>query len=143
MSIKASVALQAAIYQALRADAGVAALVGDAVYDAMPVQPPSGAYIAIGPEDVADAGDMTGDGARHDFIISALSGAEDTGGFGTVKQVAVAVMEALEGGEMDLSHGHLAGLWFVSARARRSENGAGRRVDMTFRARIDLGQRAA
>lgn len=143
MSIHAAVALQAAVYQALRADDGVAAQVGDAIYDAMPAQPPAGTYVALGPEDVTDAGDMTGDGARHDFIVSVLSGSEDTGGFAPVKAAAAAVVDALERDPPELERGHLAALWFVSARARRSDAGAGRRLDMTFRARIDLGQRAA
>ena len=56
-----------------------------------------------------------------------------------LKAAAVAVSEALEASEMMLERGHLAGLWFLRARARRAENGAGRRVDLTFRARIDLG----
>ena len=142
MSIEASVALQAAIYEALRTSPALSGLVGDAVYDAMPVAAPAGTYVALGPEDVADAGDMTGGGARHDFIVSVLSGAEDTGGFGPVK--AAAVVAALEeNGAVILEHGHLAGLWFVGARARRSDGGAGRRVDMTFRARIDLGLKVA
>ena len=97
----------------------------------------------LGPEDVADAGDMTGAGARHDFVVSVLSGSEDGGGFGPVKAAAAAVVAALEDGALTLEHGHLAGLWFVAARARRSDGGAGRRVDMTFRARIDLGLNAA
>lgn len=143
MSFHASAALQAAVYQTLRADPGVAAAVGDAIYDAMPAQPPAGTYVALGPEDVADAGDMTGGGARHDFIISVLSGSEDTGGFAPVKTAAAAVVDALEDAAPVLGRGHLAALWFVGARARRSDGGAGRRVDLTFRARIDLGQRAA
>ena len=143
MSFKGSAALQAAVYQALRADPALAALVGDAIFDAMPVQAPSGTHVALGPEDVADAGDMTGGGARHDFIVSVLSGTEDTGGFAPVKAVAAAVAEALEDGALTLGTGHLAGLWFVSARARRADGGSGRRVDMTFRARIDLGLKVA
>lgn len=143
MSFDASVALQAAVYQALRTDPAVSALIGDAVYDAMPVVAPTGTYAAIGPDDVTEAGDMTGDGARHDFVVSVLSGTQDTGGFGVVKEVAAAVTEALEDGDLGLDHGHLVGLWFVSARARRADGGAGRRVDLKFRARIDLGQRAA
>lgn len=143
MSLSASPDLQTAVYQALRADPDLAAQVGDAIYDAMPVTPPSGTYVALGPEDVTDASDMTGWGARHDFIVSVLSGTDETGGFGPVKTTAAAVMAALETGDVDLDHGHLAGLWFVSARARRAEGGAGRRVDMTFRARIDLGLKVA
>ena len=134
MSLAASAALQAAVYQALRADPGLGALVGDAVFDAMPVTAPTGTHVALGPED---------GGARHDFVVSVLSGSEDGGGFGPVKAAAAAVVAALEDGALTLEHGHLAGLWFVAARARRSDGGAGRRVDMTFRARIDLGLNAA
>ena len=143
MSINASGALQAAVYQALRADPALSALIGDAVYDALPVTAPSGTYVALGAEDVADAGDMTGRAARHDFVVSVLSGADATGGFAPVKAAAAAVVEALEDGALQLDHGHLAGLWFVSARARRAEGGTGRRVDMTFRARVDLGLKVA
>jgi len=143
MSFRASAALQAAVYQVLRADPTLHGLVGDAIFDAMPATPPSGTHVALGPEDMGDAGDMTGGGARHDFIVSVLSGTEDSGGFASVKEAAAAVVEALEDGAISLSTGHLAGLWFVSARARRADGGSGRRVDMTFRARIDLGLKVA
>lgn len=144
MSYEAGAALQIAVYQALRTDPALAALIGDAVFDAMPVTAPSGTYVALGAEDVADAGDMTGRGTRHDFVVSVLSGADEGGGgFADVKAAAGAVARALEDGAVALEHGRLAGLWFVSARARRVESGAGRRVDMTFRARIDLGRNVA
>ena len=104
-----------------------------------PVAAPPGTYVSLGPEDVRDAGDMTAPGALHDFVVSVLSGTDEANGFGAVKEVAVAVSEALEEADITLDRGHLAGLWFLRARARRAENGAGRRVDMTFRARIDLG----
>ncbi|KGJ03958.1 DUF3168 domain-containing protein (plasmid) [Paracoccus versutus] len=139
MSYLATAALQAAVYRRLREDGALAALVGDAIYDAMPVAAPAGLYVSLGPEEVRDAGDMTAGGAVHDFVVSVLSGAEAAGGFGAVKAAAVAVSEALEAADMALDRGHLAGLWFLRARARRAENGAGRRVDLTFRARIDLG----
>ncbi|MDK8872858.1 DUF3168 domain-containing protein [Paracoccus sp. SSJ] len=139
MSYRGTAALQAAVYRALREDGALGALVGDAIHDAMPVTPPAGIHVSLGPEEVRDAGDMTAPGAVHDFVVSVLSGAEVAGGFGAVKAAAVAVSEALENAEMALDRGRLAGLWFLRARARRAENGAGRRVDLTFRARIDLG----
>ena len=139
MSYAATAALQAAVYRTLRDDDALADLVGDAIYDAMPVAAPAGTYVALGPEEVRDAGDMTAPGAVHDFVVSVLSGTDEANGFGAVKEVAVAVSDALEAAEIALDRGHLAGLWFLRARARRAENGAGRRVDMTFRARIDLG----
>lgn len=143
MSYLAGAALQGAVYQALRESAALHALVGDAIYDALPVTPPAGTYIALGPEEVRDAGDATGRASAHDFVVSVLSGADDTGGFAAIKSAAAAASEALETGSLPLAKGRLAGLWFVSARARRAETGSGRRVDMTFRARVDLGQRAA
>ena len=139
MSYAAGVALQAAVYQHLRTDAALTGLVGDAIYDAMPVEAPSGVYVSLGPEDATDAGDMTARGSRHDFVISVLSGSDESDGFGAVKEVAGAVSEALETGGLALDQGLLAGLWFLRARARRVENGGARRVDLTFRARIDLG----
>ncbi len=139
MSYAATAALQSAVYQVLRDSAALAALVGDAIYDAMPVAAPTGTYVALGPEEVKDAGDMTAAGANHDFVVSVLSGSDEANGFSAVKEVAVAVSDALENAAIALDRGHLAGLWFLRARARRAEKGAGRRVDMTFRARIDLG----
>ena len=139
MSYAATAALQSVVYGVLRDSEALADLVGDAIYDAMPVAAPAGTYVSLGPEEVRDAGDMTAPGAQHDFVVSVLSGTDEANGFGAVKEVAVAVSDALEAAEIALDRGHLAGLWFLRARARRAENGAGRRVDMTFRARIDLG----
>lgn len=139
MSYAATAALQAAIYQVLRGHQPLHDLVGDAIYDAMPVAAPTGTYVALGPEEVRDAGDMTAGGASHDFVISVLSGTDETSGFAAIKAAAVAVSDALETAEVALTRGTLVGLWFQRARARRAENGAGRRVDLTFRARIDLG----
>ena len=138
MSYAASVALQGAVYQTLRGNAALNTLIGDAVYDAMPVAAPGGTYVSLGPEEVRDAGDMTASGSSHDFVISVLSGADEANGFGEVKAVAVAVTDALEGAALDLARGRMVGMWFQRARARRVENGAGRRIDLTFRARIDL-----
>lgn len=139
MSYGATAALQTAVYQALREDAALATFVGDAIYDAMPVAAPTGTYVSLGPEEVRDAGDMTGAGSQHDFVVSVLSGTDEANGFGAVKAAAAAVSDALERGGIVLERGRLAGLWFLRAKARRAENGAGRRVDLTFRARIDLG----
>ena len=139
MSYAATAALQAAVYGALRDSDALADLVGDAIYDAMPVAAPTGTYVSLGPEEVRDAGDMTAAGSQHDFVVSVLSGTDEANGFGAVKAVAVVVSDVLETTGITLDRGHLAGLWFLRARARRAENGAGRRVDMTFRARIDLG----
>lgn len=138
MSYAASAALQGAVFQALCGSEALIDLVGDAIFDAMPTAAPSGTYVSLGTEDVRDAGDMTGAGTTHDFIVSVLSGAEEAAGFAAVKAAASAVAEALEDTPLNLSRGRVVGLWFQRARARRTENGAGRRIDLTFRARIDL-----
>lgn len=139
MSYGASAALQAAVWQRLRDDPALSELVGDAVFDAMPVTPPAGVHVALGPEDVRDAGDVSGAGSRHDFTVSVLAGSDEGAGFRAVKAAAAAVADALDQGQLALSRGHLAGLWFLRAVARRSGSGASRQVDLTFRARIDLG----
>lgn len=139
MSYAAGVALQGAVYQHLRDDPALGALIGDAIFDAMPADAPAGVYVSLGPEEAKDASDMTARGSRHDFVVSVLSGADESAGFAAVKAAAVAVSEALENGGLVLDRGHLAGIWFLRAKARRVENGAARRVDLTFRARIDLG----
>lgn len=139
MSYAAARGLQAAIYQHLRADTALAALVGDAIFDALPVQPPSGVHVVLGPEQMRDAGDASAAGAVHEFEVSVLEGGETGGGFSEVKQAAAAVSDALETTLPVPERGHLVGIWLLRARARRVENGGARRVDLTFRARIDLG----
>lgn len=139
MSYAASAALQTAVYQHLLADEELADLIGDAIYDAMPVSPPAGVHVSLGPEEVRDAGDVTARGSRHDFVVSVLSGSDGGAGFASVKQVAARVADLLDEALPALSQGRLAGMWFLRAVARRVENGAARQVDLTFRARVDLG----
>lgn len=138
MSYGAGVALQAAVYERLRADDALGGMVGDAIFDAMPASAPSGIFVSLGPEEVRDASDATGRGSRHEFVISVMAGSDGAAGFGALKAAAVAVADALDQGGMALSRGRLAGLWFLRATARRMKNGAARQVDLTFRARIDL-----
>ena len=134
MSYAVAGALQAAVYQHLRADAVLAALVGAAVYDAMPPGVLAGTYVSLGPEDVADASDKTGEGAVHDFVISVIT---DEAGFATAKAAAAAVSDALVGADLVLSRGRLVGLWFLRAQARRVQKADMRRIDLVFRARVE------
>jgi hypothetical protein len=48
----------------------------------------------------------------------------------------VAVSDALVGASLTLSRGVLVSLLFVKANARRIDEGDTRRIDMTFRARV-------
>jgi hypothetical protein len=135
MSYAAAEALQAAIYARLQGDAALGALVGAAVFDAVPAGTPPETYVVIGPEEVTDASDRTGRGAEHRVVVSVVSGAA---GFSRAKAAAVAVSDALEGAPLLLARGRLVGLWFLRASARRRETGALRRVDLVFRARVEL-----
>jgi hypothetical protein len=47
------------------------------------------------------------------------------------------VSDALIGADMTLERGRLTGLHFYRARARREGTGDVRRIDLTFRARVD------
>jgi hypothetical protein len=134
MSYGIGAALQAAIYQRLRAATAISTLVGDAIYDAVPPGTTTGTYVSLGPEDVRDASDVTGDGAEHDFVVSVVT---DEAGFQAAKAVAAAVSDALVGATLVLARGRLVGLWFLRARARRTEAGTLRRIDLTFRARVE------
>lgn len=135
MSYAAAAALQAAVYQQLCEDAALAALVGTAIYDAVPPGTPGGTWVALGPEDVRDSGDLTADAAVHDFSVSVVT---DQSGFQTAKAVAAAVSGALVDAPLALTQGRLVGLSFLRASARRVEAGEARRIDLIFRARIDF-----
>ncbi|KUF11936.1 DUF3168 domain-containing protein [Pseudoponticoccus marisrubri] len=125
--------LQAAVYARLSGDAALDALVGDHVYDALPAGPLPALYVALGPERVRDASDGSDGGALHDFIVSVVTG---SAGFQGAKQAAAAISDALCGAEMTLSRGQVVGLWFLKAKAAR-ETGGLRRIDLTFRARVE------
>ena len=134
MSYAVGAALQAAIYQCLQDDPVLDGLVGDAIYDAVPPGTTTGTYVNLGPEDARDASDKTGDGAIHDFVVSVIT---DEAGFQTAKAVASAISDALSGAALALARGQLVGLWFLRAKARRVETGEARRIDLTFRARVE------
>ena len=132
MSYQAAAALQAAVYARL---AGFAGLSGVSIVDAMPAGTAPGTFVLIGPEQVLDQSDKSGGGAEHRFEIAVIS---DASGFLTAKDVAGAVSEALLETAMALTTGTLISINFLRATARRLDEGSTRRIDMTFRARIEL-----
>ena len=132
MSYHAAAALQAAIYARL---AGFVGLAGVSIVDAMPAGAALGTFVLIGPEQVIDQSDKSGGGAEHRLEIAVIS---DASGFLTAKQVAGAVSQALVGAALTLATGRLVSIQFLRASARRLEAGDTRRIDMTFRARIEL-----
>ncbi|UWQ81138.1 DUF3168 domain-containing protein [Leisingera sp. S132] len=125
--------LQFAVYTHLTGDAGLTALVGNAIYDAIPAGPLPQTYVALGSEEVLDRSDKTAGGAEHRFFVTVTT---DMAGFATAKSAAAAVCDALVGAAVPLPRGQLTGLWFDRAKAERLSTG-GRQITLRFRARVD------
>lgn len=134
MSYGVAMALQAAVFQRLQAHAPLGALVGAAIYDALPtgILPPI--YVAIGPETVRDRSDKTGRGAEHEFTVSVVT---EASGFATAKAAAAAVSDALVDADLALGRGRLVALTFYRAIAARIGSGDQRQIDLIFRARVE------
>lgn len=134
MSYGASRALQSAVYQLLRDDAALVALVGGAIYDEVPPGPVTDTFVSVGEGEVRDMSDGTGALGDHRFDVVVVSTEE---GFATAKAIAEAISDALVGMAPALSRGRVVNLSFVKARARRVRAGQVRRIDMTFRAIVE------
>lgn len=132
MSYQAAAALQVALYDLLT---GWPALAGVQVLDAIPPGGGTGTFVLLGPEEAVDASDKSGGGAEHRFAVSVISDAQ---GFLAAKSVAAEVSQALVDGTPALTQGRVVGIWFQRANARRLEDGDIRRIDLTFRARIEV-----
>ena len=132
MSYGITAALQTAVYGALSGDVAVASLSGGAIYDALPPGPVPALYVALGPERVRDASDLTGAGAWHDFPVTVVS---EGAGFAGAKALAAAVSDALSGASLTLGRGRLVSMNFLRARARRIDGA--REIEIWFRARVD------
>jgi hypothetical protein len=131
MSYGAAPALQTAVFQLLSA---ASALTGVAIYDAVPPNA-TGTFVLIGPEEARDQSDKSGAGAEHQLVISVIS---DASGFLSIKTIAAGISDALIDAPLTLSRGELVNLLFLRASARRIEEGETRRIDLTFRARVQL-----
>jgi hypothetical protein len=131
MSYGSAAALQSAVYARLTAAAALAAV---PVVDAMPSGGGLGTFVLIGPEEVIDQSDKTGGGAEHRLSVAVIS---DATGFAAAKAVAVAVSDALDAAPLVLTRGRLVSLMFLRARAQRLDAGGARRIDLSFRARVE------
>lgn len=132
MSYAAAAALQAAVFQCL---SGAPGLAGVSVVDALPKGNAPGTFVVLGPEEALDRSDQSGGGAEHRFAVSVIS---DAAGFLTAKAAAAAVSLALVGARPGLTVGRVVDIGFVRAVARRLDEGRARRIDLTFRARIEI-----
>ena len=133
MTYALSQSLQEAIYQQLTADAALAAEVGTAIYDMLPSGTLPGIYVTLGAETVLDRSDISGGGALHRFTVTVVTNAA---GFSAAKRAAAAVSDALVDAPLNLSRGHLVGLWFDRATASRLTNGD-RSIALRFSARLE------
>jgi hypothetical protein len=131
MSYGAAAALQTAIYQHLVTDP---ALAGVPVHDAVPPDTSLALFVLLGPEEVTEASDKSGRGADHRFVVSVIS---DAAGFLAAKEIAVAVCDRLEAADLTLARGRLVSNRFFRAVAKRLDEGGTRRIDLTFRARVE------
>lgn len=132
MSYRAAGALQSAVFTRL---SGFPALLGTSIVDAMPPGTAAGSFVLLGPEVVLDQSDKSGGGAEHRFDVSVIS---DASGFLTAKAIAGSVSTALVDTSLTLTTGRLVSISFLRAVARRLDEGVTRRIDLTFRARIEL-----
>lgn len=133
MSYGNSLALQGAVYVALRDDPALAGLVGQDIYDGIPTGQVPSLYVSLGEETVIDRSDGTDGGAWHDFVVSVVT---DANGFAQAKEVAGVISDVLLDGGLTLARGHLVGIWFRQAVARRVQKSGLRRIDLRFRAQI-------
>ncbi len=133
MSYAVSGALQAAVFAALSADAALAAIVGSAIYDAVPAGIVPSLYVRLGTETVRDASDASGAGATHFLTVSVIT---TSPGFATAKAAAGAVSDVLQDADLTLARGRLVSLRFERAVARRIDAASARQIDLRFRARV-------
>ncbi|MEM9871734.1 MAG: DUF3168 domain-containing protein [Pseudomonadota bacterium] len=134
MSYAMSAALQAAVFSTLAADADLQGAVGSAIFDALPSGAVPTLYVAIGPEQVRVDDDKTGGGAEHVFTVSVVTEAP---GFASAKVAAGLVCDALHEAPLTLTRGRLVSLRFRAAKAAKIDKGTGRKIDLTFRARVE------
>lgn len=124
MSLDSSWPLQVAVVTALKADAGVTALIGQRVYDYVPEDDVSYPFVSLGDDTVEDDGTKSFDMAEIHFTVHAWDTGDRNAASGgyrgrkRVKQILDAVAAVLHHGsltltghtlvEMHLSYGEIA-----------------------------------
>ena len=134
MSYALSGVLQTSVYQTLIGDPALQALIGTAIYDAVPSGVLPSTYVTLGPENATARTDRSGGATVHDFVVSVHT---EDGGFQSIKDVAAAISDALVDAPLVMSRGSLSTLDFLRAKARRTSSGQMRQVDLWFRARVE------
>ena len=138
MTMALSAPLQRALFERLSTAPELAALNGrifdDAPHRAAGVE---GVFITLGDERVAPWNTATEIGAAHDAEIRVHGSVR---GFLPVKEIAAVVAALIEANPPTPERGAIVTHEFTGARTRREEQGAGRRIDLTFRFVIEDNQ---
>lgn len=131
MTMVLSAPLQTAIFEQLTAAPELAGL-SDRIFDDAPHQSTDGAdaYVTLGDEQVSAWNTATESGAVHEVVIRVYSPVR---GFLTAKQIAADLCAVLCGAPPAPSRGAVITHEFIGAQTRREEQGALRRIDLTFR----------
>ena len=82
---------------------------------------------------MVDQSDKTGGGAEHRVSVSVIS---DAAGFMSAKELAVQASDALVNTPLTLVRGRVVSIRFTRAVARRLRQGEARRIDLSFRVRV-------
>lgn len=133
MSYAVSGALQVAVFAALNDDVALGALIGEAIYDAVPAGSVPDIYVRLGSETVREASDVSGAGAVHFITVSVIT---TNPGFASAKAAAAAVSDALQDADLTLARGTLISLRFERATAQRIDAASARQIELRFRARV-------
>jgi hypothetical protein len=134
MSYATAAALQTALFQHLATDIALQGALDGAIYDAVPPATPPATYVLLGTEEATDRSDQLASAVEYRLTISVVTNAT---GFLPCKTIAALICDRLAQPLPALARGHLVGLWFDRAEARKVASGRIRRVDLRFRARLD------
>ena len=127
-----SLAMQAAIVSALKADAGVTAIIDNRVYDSVPSNAlPTFPYVTLGEARVEDFSAGSDPGEEHRLTVHAWS---RQGGHREAHMIAGALLQALDDAPLALSDHRLVNLRFSVADVRREADGRTYHALVRFRA---------
>jgi hypothetical protein len=126
-------ALQQAVYAALLADGGVAALAGTRVFDDVPGDAAM-PYVVIGEDRESDWSTATESGSEHILSLHVWSRAS---GHKEAKLLCDAVRAALDGAALAVSGATLIDIRYQATQYSRESDGRTIRAALTFRAILE------
>ncbi len=135
----ASLALQKAVFAALGADATLAGLVADRIYDAVP-RDAAFPYVSFGPAHLADWSTGTEAGAEHRLLLHIWSRAH---GKTECLEIAGAITAILHDQALTLAANHLVNLRREAADATRDPDGRTWHGIVRFRAVTETNRQSA